>query len=434
MLLNLLVKGQRKQCNLRNVLHVTDLGYQLLSLSIMDKQSLKVTFKSERCLIKIGNNLVVSGTMYRNIYKLDIDPFTILSSSALLVNSQLWHERLGHVDPDTVIKMSTSNHIKGLPNLKHSENGIHCSGCILGRGQRNPIPKKSEPQSSQILDLVHSEVNGPFDTSSVGGSLYFISFINDFLRWTVDYTMKRKYEALHCFKKYHSYANTHTGSTLKNLNVIKHSTSNGLKLKSIRSDNGGEYISNEFKINLEEHGIQHQLKIAYTPQQNGVAERMNRTLLDLVRSMLHSKGIEFKFWAEALSTATYIRNRVPSPSLPNDSTPFNLWMKRNPDLSNLRTFGCKCWYVTSKVYVKKLDPRSREAIMVGYSLQSKGYKLLDHDLSKFIISREIKFIEACRNTTLPKQNKQSLQENNKKNKSEIDASSLPGSIENSMED
>ncbi len=139
----------------------------------------------------------------------------------------------------------------------------------------------------------------------------------------------------------------------------------------MRTDNGGEYISNQFKEYLSQHGIEHQLTIAYTPQQNGVAERMNRTLLDLIRSMLHTAKIEKRFWAEALSTAVYIRNRVTSRALPDNTTPYFRWMNQKPDLSHLRIFGCKCWYVIPKTKVKKLDARSRQGVMLGYSAQSK---------------------------------------------------------------
>lgn len=129
--------------------------------------------------------------------------------------------------------------------------------------------------------------------------------------------MKKKSDTLACFKKYHALAEKHTGSKLKSLNVIQRRNVPEDKIKAIRTDNGGEYLSNDFKLYLQVHGIHHQLTIAYTPQQNGVAERINRTLIDLVRSMLHTCNLEKKIWAEALSTAVYIRNRVTSRSLPN---------------------------------------------------------------------------------------------------------------------
>ena len=123
--------------------------------------------------------------------------------------------------------------------------------------------------------------------------------------------MKLKSEAFYYFKVFHKYAETHTGRKIQTIEYKPLP-----KVKAIRSDGGGEYMSNEFKKYLEEHGIHHQATTAYSPQQNGVAERMNRTLGNLVLSMLHHKNIGKEFWAEALDTAVYVRNRVTSRGLP----------------------------------------------------------------------------------------------------------------------
>ena len=164
--------------------------------------------------------------------------------------------------------------------------------------------------------------------------------------------MKEKSESFHCFKKFHKFAETHSGE----------------KIKTLRTDNGGEYTSNEFQSYLEQNGIAHEPTVAYSPQQNGVAERMNRTLMDLVRSMLHAKNMEKPFWAEALQTATYIRDRVTSRSLPDNATPFHRWHGKTPNLSHTRIFGSRCHYTNPKSRIKSLDTRSREAIILGYAL------------------------------------------------------------------
>jgi len=234
----------------------------------------------------------------------------------------------------------------------------------------------------------------------MGGSKYVITFIDDYSNWTVEYTMKKKSEALRCFKKYKSYAETHTTKKLQKLKVFEsmskedHSKSFEAKLKVLRSDNGGEYLSNEFKAYLAQHGIKHELTVAYTPQQNGVAERMNRTLLDLTRAMLHHKNMDKIFWAEALTTAVYIRNRVTSRALSPNLTPHHLWHGKAPMLSNLRVFGSRCWYTIPRKKVKKLDHRAAEGMMCGYSKSSKGYKIWDLNKKKFVISRDVKFDES----------------------------------------
>ena len=185
---------------------------------------------------------------------------------------------------------------------------------------------------------------------------------------------------------------------MKSLNIIKRSAKSAEELKILRTDNGGEYVSNEFKSYLQEHGIRHQLTVAYTPQQNGVAERMDRTLMDCVRSMLRTSSLDKKFWAEALATAIYIRNRVVSRCLPHNITPHHRWIGEAPNVSHLRVFGCKCWFATPKSKLVKLDSRSKEGLMMGCSTQSKGYKIWDVESSKLVVSRDVEFNESSVNS------------------------------------
>ena len=189
--------------------------------------------------------------------------------------------------------------------------------------------------------------------------------------------MHKKSEAFHYYKMFANYAQTHTGR----------------KIKVLRSDRGGEYLSDEFQTHLDECGTQHQMTSAYTPEQNGVAERLNRTLMNLVRSMLAHKTINNRFWAEALATAVYVRNRVTSSVLPPNTTPHHKWMGKAPNVGHIRVFGSKCWYTLPKVKVRKLDPRAREALFLGYVESSRAYKLWDGELQKVVISRDVVFDE-----------------------------------------
>ena len=295
-------------------------------------------------------------------------------------------------------KMDNHGVVKGVV-LKSNNTEHKCDGCILGKGHRTPFPRESQSRARNVLELVHTDVLGPVEVYSIGGSKYFISFIDDHSNWVVEYTMRSKSEALDRFKEYKQYAETHTNRKLVKLHVREHrgtnddNTDETIKLKVLRSDNGGEYLSNNFKQYLKDNGIHQELTVAHTLQQNGVAERMNRTLFDLVRSMLHHKSIEKRFWAEALATAVYTRNRVTSRALPDNITPHHIWHGKTPDLSHMRVFGSKCWYIVPKKKVKKLDTRAREAVMMGYSKQSKGYKLWDIESEKFVISRDVKFDE-----------------------------------------
>ena len=287
------VHGKRVKCMLKNVLHVPELGYQLLSVPNFDKSGLTTSFHSKRCWISNGPKLLATATMTGNLYRLDV--YSALETALLANSADLWHLRLGHIQPSTILEMAKSKTIQGLEISNLIKSDKSCSACVLGKAHRTPIPNNSQTRSTQLLQLVHSDVNGPIEVKSLGGSRYFVTFIDDFPRWISMFTMRDKSDTFSCFKTFRAQAEKDTGTKLKSLNVIERSTKSAEELKILRTDNGGEYVSNELKSYLQENGIQHQLTVAYTPQQNGVAERMNRTLMDGVRSMLRTSSLDKKF-------------------------------------------------------------------------------------------------------------------------------------------
>jgi hypothetical protein len=162
------------------------------------------------------------------------------------------------------------------------------------------------------------------------------------------------------------------------------------KIGTLRTDNGGEFTSNEFNTYCSNNGIRRQLTNFYTPQQNGVAERMNRTLLGMVRFVLSFKRLSSKYWAEAIHTAIYLRNRSPTASL-DGITPYEAWFGFKPRVKHLRVFGSVCYALVLKEKRTKLDSRSLKCTMIGYSDEKKGYRLLSD--RKFIVSRDVIFYE-----------------------------------------
>ena len=166
------------------------------------------------------------------------------------------------------------------------------------------------------------------------------------------------------------------------------------KVKTLRTDRGGEYTSTAFDDICNEKGIEHQFTIPYTPQQNGVAERRNRTLFDMIRSMMSQAQLPISFWGDALLTATYVLNRVPSKSV--DTTPYELWTQRKLELSNLRPWGCGAYTHSTDSRYGKLGPRGRKSIFIRYSESSKGYVFVAaEDSGSFVEheSRDVVFLE-----------------------------------------
>ena len=179
------------------------------------------------------------------------------------------------------------------------------------------------------------------------------------------------------------------------------------KIKALRTDNGGEFCKKEFEEFYKKCGIARQKTTPYTPQQNGVAERMNRTLMEKARSMLSGTGLGQEFWAEAVETACYLVNRSPSSAL-EDKTPHKVWTGKKPSLSHLRVFGCDAYVHVPKEKRTKLDNKSERCIFIGYKDGLKGYKLWNPETRKVVYSRDVVFREVkdvVKHEVLPKEPK-----------------------------
>ncbi|CAL9026855.1 unnamed protein product [Prunus brigantina] len=166
----------------------------------------------------------------------------------------------------------------------------------------------------------------------------------------------------------------------------------GYKLKKLRSDRGGEYTSNEFNRFCDEMGMERQLTVAYSPQQNGVAERKNRTIVEMAKCMMFEKGMPLEFWAEAVNTAVYVLNRSPTKAL-DKKTPFEAYSGRKPGLKHLRVFGSLCYAHVPNPQRQKLDLASKRCVFLGYGSCEKGYRLYNITTEKVIISRDVVFNE-----------------------------------------
>ena len=267
-------------------------------------------------------------------------------------------------------KLIDENMISGMDGANNTKENQFCEACTKGKQHRCPYPKTADYRASEPLELVYSDVCGPMPVSSLGGSRYYVTFIDGYSRYTFVYFMKNKREK---FKEFHTYA----------VNVT------GKPVKILRSDNGGEYLSKEFESFLKKHGIVHQLNVPYNLAQNGVAERMNHTIVESTRSMLSHAHIPKEFWAEAVNTSVYLRNRSPTTGI----TPYGCLLKKKPDVSNLRVFGCITYVHVPDNQRKKLDEKSRKSIFVRYPEGVKGFKLYDPVSRKFIRSRDVKFLE-----------------------------------------
>jgi hypothetical protein len=263
--------------------------------------------------------------------------------------------------------------VKGLPIF--NKQNSPCESCILGKHKRTSFPQSST-QAKQHLELVHTDLCGPMQIESIGGSFYFLTFIDDFSRKIWIYFLRHKFKTFAKFNEFKEEAEKPSGKYIKVL----------------RSDGGGEYNANEFANFYKSQGIIMQCTSRYTPQQNGVAERKNQTIMNMARSLLKEKCLSNIFWDEAVACSPCFLNRSPTTSL-NMKVPREACSATKLNVSHLRTFGCIAYAHIPFELRKKLDDKSEKCIFTGYSETSKAYKLYNPISKKLILSRDVKFME-----------------------------------------
>lgn len=253
-----------------------------------------------------------------------------------------------------------------------------CGDCAKGKSHVLPFPKTSASRSECVLDLLHMDLMGPMEVNSVGGSRYVLVVVDDCTRFCWVQFLKSKSDCFLVFKR-----------LLQELETQKER-----KLKVIRSDCGGEFLSREFSSFLEDRGIRHELSIPEAKPQNGVTESMNRTLVERARTMLCASSLPKTSWAEAVAIVCYVRNRCPTRSLSNNITPYEAFFGHKPSVGHLRVFGCVAFANLLSGQRRKFDSKADLCIFLGFSLTSKGYRLWDVEHQKVIERRDVLFDEA----------------------------------------
>lgn len=392
---------------LTDVMLIPGLSTNLISVSKLCEKALSVRFQRESCLILRGDSLITTASKVNNIYKLDnvlgssrvncsfsqelVHTYVVLpggqdalvsglhsalDKTAFLVSTEVWHKRLGHLSFRGMCALQ--NLVSGVMfQTQHDAAVKDCVSCVEGKQTVKMFPKGEAKRAKQILELIHSDVCGPMPVSSLGGARYLLTFTDDYSRKTFGYLLKNKSEVMSKFKIFKATVEKQTNFFIKRL----------------RSDNGGEYCNRSFAQFLLREGIIHETTVPYSPQQNGVSERLNRTLIEKARCMLQESGLGKQYWGEAVSTAIYLKNRSPTAALPG-KTPEEVWSNCKVDLSHLRVFGCKALSLIPANKRDKFDAKSKHCILVGYAAHSKGYRLIDPSNPKqIIVSRNVVFIE-----------------------------------------
>ncbi|MCO5559738.1 hypothetical protein L7F22_013340 [Adiantum nelumboides] len=335
---------------LPDVLYVPGIKKNLLSVSSLAKNGLRVIFEDDRCIVRDqenGYSLITTGTLENGLFVLDryekqIHACIAEIKTQAMQDAELWNARFGHVGYGSLMTLQCHNMVHDLSLLEMPPRHV-CKGCVLGKMHRFAFSQDGSVRATQKLQLVHSDVCGPMRTPSVGNNLYFVTFSDDFSRFCWVYPLKAKSDVFAIFHHYVSMVENETGC----------------KVQALRTDQGGEYMSGAFKEFLGKKGIKHQCTMPYTPQQNGVAER---------------------------------KNMCPTCAL-KTITPYESWYDKKPSVSYLRVFGCLAYAHIPQQLRGKLDDKAVKCIFVGYSSGSKGYRLYNPATNKIFESRDVIFAE-----------------------------------------
>ncbi|KAK1663046.1 hypothetical protein QYE76_051205, partial [Lolium multiflorum] len=340
--------------SLNNCYFVPALSMNIISGSCLMQDG--YSFKSENngCSIFMNNIFYGRAPEKNGLFLLDLDSSDThihnIDAKRIKLNDNstyMWHCRLGHIG----VKRMKKLHTDGLLESLDFESLDRCEACLMGKMTKTPFSGMME-RATDLLEIIHTDVCGPMSVASRGGYRYVLTFTDDLSRYGYIYLMKHKSETFEKFKEFQSEVENQRNK----------------KIKFLRSDRGGEYLSYEFGMHLKKCGILSQLTPPGTPQRNGVSERRNRTLLDMVRSMMSLTDLPLSFWSYALETAAFTLNRAPSKSV--ETTPYELWFNKKPKLSFLKVWGCEAY--VKKLQPDKLEPKAEKCVFIGYPKETIG--------------------------------------------------------------
>ncbi|GKC06383.1 retrovirus-related pol polyprotein from transposon TNT 1-94 [Tanacetum coccineum] len=363
------------------VYYVEGLGHNLFSVGQFCDSDLEVAFRKHSCYVRDTDGVeLLKGSRGSNLYTISVEDMMKSSPICLLSKaskhkSWLWHRRLNHLNFGTINDLARKDLVRGLPRLKFEKDHL-CSACQLGKSKKHTHTPKTENTNLEVLNTLHMDLCGPMRVQTINGKKYILVIVDDFSRFTWVKFLRSKDETPTVVIKF-----------LKQIQV-------GLNkiVRFIRTDNGTEFVNKTLYDYYESVGIFHQKTVPRTPQQNGVVERRNRTLVEAARTMLIFSKAPMFLWAEAVATACYTQNRSLIHTR-HDKTPYELVHNKKPDLTFFRVFGALCYPTNDSENLGKLQPRADIGIFIGYAPSRKGYRIYNKRTRQIMETIHVQFDE-----------------------------------------
>ncbi|CAH9116305.1 unnamed protein product [Cuscuta europaea] len=366
---------------IKNVSYVAGLTHNLFSIGQFCDKGMKVIFQANKCCVKDEQGDTIlrckrKSGLYTIVLK-TLFPGTnvcLLSRASSELN-QLWHKRMSHLNYRDLHTLLSKKLVTGLPALQSKSDHL-CDSCALGKMKRASHKAKMTTSTTHPLELLHMDLCGPMCTQSINEKKYVLVIVDDYSRNTWIRFLRSKDETTDIIITFIRTTQNHLQATIL----------------FIRSDNGTEFKNQKLSEFYGTLGTIQPFSAAKTPQQNGVVERKNRTLVEAARTMLIHSNLPHFLWAEAINTACFTQNRT-SIHKRFGKPQYELINRRTPNVSFLRVFGCKCFEANDREDRSKFDLKAFESVFIGYSSSSKAYRVLIRDKKKVIESINVTFDE-----------------------------------------
>lgn len=379
-----------KQCpgRFKNVLFVPSLNANLISIGTAAKAGAKILFSESEVEFKLNGRVILTGLksakgLYHLNMTIDGNDSTAAAVAKKHVSLSIIHQRFAHLNCRAIRRMHRLKTVEGLDLDDPTATPDPCNGCIYGKTHRTPF-QKGRTRATRPDQIIHSDVGGPFRICSICGGGYYVIFKNDFSGFSVGHIIKHKSEVKDLFVKF-------CASTKRQ---------NGRQVEILRTDMGKEYEGKWFDEWLAKEGIKHETTASYTPQQNGVAERANRTFMEAERSIMFNNPKSelnkqrkslLELWGPFLIASIYVRNRSMTNS--EELTPYEKYFDKVPKVDHLRVPGCRAIVYVPSAHRHKLEPKAVDCWFIGYAETQKTWLFWNEDTRKVISSRDATFFE-----------------------------------------
>nr|GEX14080.1 retrovirus-related Pol polyprotein from transposon TNT 1-94 [Tanacetum cinerariifolium] len=366
---------------IKRVYYVEGLNHNLFSIGQFCDADLEVAFWKSTCHIRdLKGNDLLTGSRGTNLYSITLQDTSspnpiCLMAKATLSQAWLWNYRLSHLNFDIINLLSKNDIMIGLPKLKFVKYHL-CSSCELGKAKQKYFQTKTTPSSKRQLQLLHMDLRGPMRVESINGKKFVLVIVDDYSRYTWTHFLRSKDE------------------TPKVLIDFLRLVQRGLhaQVRIVRTDKGAKFLNKTLHAYFASEGIQHQTSVARTPEQNGVVERRNRTLIEAPRTMLSAAKVPLFFWAEAIATTCFTQNH--SLVIPHhEKTPYHIINDRKPSIKFFHIFGSLCYIVKDGENLDKMKEKGDACIFVRYSTQSRAYKVFNKRTRLLIKTIHVNFDE-----------------------------------------